>query len=135
MEQESTSEKESEELTVRVDVNDHHAVQNASSSCVEKAAQSSSTDAPENIVQDSNSEATSKELSDGEEFCICLSNNEPIFRANYSKDGDTVHGHAIAKNQARFFIAKVLKNCSKWQNFDSDFHSGGAAILWNLTHT
>ena len=29
----------------------------------------------------------------------------------------------------------MLKNCSKWQNFDSDLYSGGATILWNLAHT
>ena len=72
MEQESTSEKESEELTARVDVYDHHAVENASSSSVEKAAQSSNTCAPENIEQNSNSEATSKELTDGKEVSLSM---------------------------------------------------------------
>ena len=110
-------------------------MENASSSSLEKAAQSSNTGAPEDIVQDSNYEAASKELTDGEKVYLCLPNNELIFRANYSEDGDIVHGHAIAINQARFFITKVLKNCSKWQNFDSDLHSGGTAILWNLAHT
>ena len=51
-------------------------------------------------MQDSNSEAISKELTDDEEVYLYLPTTEPISRANYSKDGDTVHGHAIAKNQA-----------------------------------
>ena len=76
VEQKSTLEKESEELTARVDVYDHHAVENASSSSAEKTAQSSNTGAPENIVQDSNSEATSTELAEGEEVHICLLNKE-----------------------------------------------------------
>ena len=66
----STSEKESEELTARVDIYGHHAKENASSSSVEKAAQSSNISTPENIVQDSNSEATSKELTDGQEVYV-----------------------------------------------------------------
>ena len=109
VEQESTTEKENEELTARVDVYYHHAVGNTSLSSVEKAAQSSNTGALENIVQDSNSEATSEELTYGKEVYLCLPNNELSFGANYRKDGDTVHGHATAKNQARFFITSAEK--------------------------
>ena len=106
MEQESTSVKESEGLTAKVDIYDHHAVENASSSSAEKAAQSSNTGAPENILQDSNSEATSKELTDGEKVSLCLPNNEPIFKANYCKNGHTVHGHATAKIKLDVLLLK-----------------------------
>ena len=69
----SLPQKKNEAPTARVDDYDHHAVENASLSSVEKAGQSSNTGVPENIVHDSNSEATSKELTDGKKAnYVCL---------------------------------------------------------------
>ena len=72
-------------------------------------------------------------LTEGEEVYLCDA-NIPVFKATFCKinTDQSVHGQTIGLNQARFFITKIMKDCCKWKNFDSDVHCIGAAILWNI---
>ena len=69
-----------------------------------------------------------------EEVFLCLPYPTQVFKAtfSYSEKDDAVHGQIVREEKARFYIAKVMKTCSKWEEFDSDVHRRGAAILQSL---
>lgn len=76
---------------------------------------------------------TVTKLENGEEVYL-IQDGKRIFKARYELCSleDSVHFQAIGKDQGRFFITKVYLNAASWEHFNEDFHSDGAAILWNL---
>lgn len=73
-----------------------------------------------------------KPLADGEEVYL-LRNNIKMFSGKYEKTDPgktTVHGNILQENEGRFFITKVMRNVSKWKDFDVDVMTVGAPILW-----
>lgn len=59
-----------------------------------------------------------------------------IFKAQYQKTNDkVVHGVEMKKNDARFFIKKVLKDTRRWKDFDVDKNVAGGAIIWSTKST
>ena len=75
-------------------------------------------------------------LSESEEVYLCLKDGSKIFKGTFSKivGGDTVHGRVLNEDEGRFFIVRILKDCSAWREFDTDIHCAGASVSWNLKH-
>ena len=80
-----------------------------------------------NNVQDDNG------LFHGEEVYL-MYNSFLIFKAKYDHcaPGTTVHFVPLMNDDCRFFIfiSNVLKNAGKWEKFEVDEHTKGAATLW-----
>ena len=55
-----------------------------------------------------------------------------IFKARYEEiqESSTIHWKPLLNSEARFFISKVLKNASIWDEFDADIHCSAALVKW-----
>ena len=87
--------------------------------------ESSDTDSDE-----SEEEESERDLVHGEEVYL-ISNNKEVLKAKYDAEASVVHGVEIKEGEGRFFITKILRAAAKWDNFDIETMSEGAAILWN----
>ena len=91
----------------------------------ENVTESSDTDSDE-----SEEEESERDLVHGEEVYL-ISNNKEVLKAKYDAEASVVHGVEIKEGEGRFFITKILRAAAKWDNFDIETMSEGAAILWN----
>ena len=95
------------------------------------------TDVESHDDENSSDEDTNeKPLTPGEEVYLIKDNIE-IFKArfeNIDQTSTTVHGVPLKDGEGRFFITKILRGAKKWDAFDEDRMSPGAAISWDKTH-
>ena len=71
-----------------------------------------------------------KNLVHGKEVYL-ISNNKEVLKAKYDAEASVVHGVENKEGKGCFFITKILHAAAKWDNFDIETVSEGAAILWN----
>ena len=70
----------------------------------------------------------------GEEVYL-INDNTQVLKAKFDGEAFTVHGVEVAEGEGRFFITKILHGAKKWDQFDIDTMSEGAAIMWNKKAT
>ena len=93
-----------------------------------------SNESDEAEKSDDNNE-NEKPLADGEEVYL-LYDKIKVFSAKYEKtspEATTVHGITLQKDEGRFFITKVMRNVSKWKEFDVDRMQEGAPVKWKIS--